>query len=129
MQKHQEFRSSIFNLILARDQKEKRFFFELSMGNIYAPQDPAKVLEVIRRARLAAEDDFTGEHIDLLKLVARRDEIGNDRVHWHNRYYVMAGLNPDSWITLEQWLLDHDQDVNSVFLDDDYSSVFRKKTV
>jgi len=89
------------------------FVFDLNMGEIITLQVPEKVMALVQLAREYAAHDSYGEHNALLQLVTPRDEVGSSCCYWHRPYYVR--YDPATWITLKEWLEEHDQNPDSIY--------------
>lgn len=91
------------------------FLFTLNNGHIYAQRDPESVMEIIRIGYNLHPDKISGEWSHLLDMVAVRSELNDGHVVWYRSYYRDDTDGPDFWVSLRDWLKEHEQDPELIY--------------
>ena len=91
------------------------YFFDLNQGRLVTSQELPKVWELVKLARKYGDTDDYGEHIALLRQVARKSELSQERVDWYRPERVSASKNPAEWKSLQSLLEENRFDLREVY--------------
>ena len=78
-------------------------------GTIYVPGHPEKVLELVKLARTYEKFEEFGEHVAILNLFAKKQELEEESyINWYRPWLANFGRPEDAWIQLGQWLQENE---------------------
>ena len=97
-------------LLIAPEAHEEKYVFKLEAGPLLVVQHPAKVREALEIAK-AVYGDGNDEHGELLGLYAQREALEGPseeprEIAWLPHAADGPGLNPGSWVRLDEWIAD-----------------------
>ena len=106
--KHFRFLLDRRGLTIGKRDHDERYELRLDGGTIAVDRHPRHVREAVQIARDVYGEGY-GEHGELMRLYARRDELetpdSDQRViAWVPHTADGPGLNPSKWVRLDAWL-------------------------
>ncbi len=102
-------------LILPYNAKGPRYDFDLNGGQLLTRQELQVVWNLVRLARDYADSDGSGEHNALLQLVAKKSELGQEKVGWCRSYHVGVTKDSKEWKSLQSLLEESGFDMKEVY--------------